>query len=286
MIFVILTTCVVQSIGASWEGSTDMASVRFSMQKMKSSSLATGRTTSASIRESSTPLKSCRQFQCRSMRDANARLLIEISLNNLSQNFTFTFNSNIKEDWWLVREHLLLNAEDGSPHLVVNIGQVTGGGTLSNSTELIIHGTVAKANPSLVSTQVWHGNATQVSANSRAAKHRRVTSRWNWSLGSSIEKSGVGERVGEVDFRFGQTTNENHLTVPGGLGDLSWGEFRDIELLVCVTDVTITGDHLVVNDSEDGLDANDVVTEDETLEHINLGAANFVVAVLFVPGSL
>ena len=70
------------------------------------------------------------------------------------------------------------------------------------------------------------------------------------------------------------------------MGDLSWGEFRDIELLVCVTDVTITGDHLVVNDSEDGLDANDVVTEDETLEHINLGAANFVVAVLFVPGSL
>ena len=191
MTFVILTTCVVQSIGASWEGSTDMASVRFSMQKMKSSSLATGRTISASMRESSTPLKSCRRFQCRSMRDANARLLIEISLNNLSQNFTFTFNSNIEEDWWLVREHLLLNAEDRSPHLVVDVRQVTSGGTLSDSTELIIHGTVAKAHPSLVSTQVWHRDAAQVSANSGAAKHRGVTSRWNWSLGGSIEKSSV-----------------------------------------------------------------------------------------------
>ena len=70
------------------------------------------------------------------------------------------------------------------------------------------------------------------------------------------------------------------------MGNLTWGKLRDVKFFVSITDVAITGDHLVVNDSEDGLDANDVVTEDETLEHVDLGAADFVVAVLFVPGSL
>ena len=88
MRFVILTICVVQNIEASWEGNIGMASVQFSMQKMKSSSSVTGKMTSAYMRESSTLSKNCKQSQCLSMKDANAKLLIEISLNNLSQNFT------------------------------------------------------------------------------------------------------------------------------------------------------------------------------------------------------
>ena len=79
--------------------------------------------------------------------------------------------SNVQEDAWLVGEHLLLNAKDWTVHLVVNVGQVTGGGTLSHTAELIVDGTVTEANPTFVSSQVGNRDATQMSANSRAAKH-------------------------------------------------------------------------------------------------------------------
>jgi len=78
--------------------------------------------------------------------------------------------SNVQEDAWLVGENLLLNAKNRSVHLVVNVRQVTGGGALSHAAEFIVHGTVAKADPALVGTQVWHGNAAQMGANSRAAE--------------------------------------------------------------------------------------------------------------------
>jgi len=69
------------------------------------------------------------------------------------------------------------------------------------------------------------------------------------------------------------------------LGDLTWRKLRDVHLLVGVTDVTITGDHLVVDNSQDGLDTEHVVSEDEALEHVDLSATDFVVTVLFVPNS-
>jgi len=69
------------------------------------------------------------------------------------------------------------------------------------------------------------------------------------------------------------------------LGDLTWRKLRDVHLLVSVTDVTITGDHLVVDNSQDGLDTEHVVSEDEALEHVDLSATDFVVTVLFVPNS-
>ena len=42
----------------------------------------------------------------------------------------------------------------------------------------------------------------------------------------------------------------------------------------------------MVNDGEEGFDTEDVVSENETLEHIDLGTADFVIAVFFVPGSV
>ena len=79
--------------------------------------------------------------------------------------------SNVEENAGLVGEDLFLNAEDGSVHLVVDVGQVTGGGTLSHTAELIVDGTVTEANPTFVSSQIGNRDATQMSANSRAAKH-------------------------------------------------------------------------------------------------------------------
>jgi len=194
--------------------------------------------------------------------------------------------SNVQEDAGLVRENLLLNAKNGSVHLVVNVRQVTGGGALSHAAEFIVHGTVAEADPALVGAQVRHGNAAQVSADSRAAEDGRVSGGGNGGLGGLINESGVGKGVSEIDLTLSQTTDEDHLTVPGSLGDLTWGQLRDIKLLVGVTDVTITANGLVVNHGDESLDAEDVIAENETLEHVDLRTSNFVITVLLVPRSV
>ena len=63
----------------------------------------------------------------------------------------------------------LLNTEDGAVHLVVDPRKVSDGGTLTDSAELVIDGTVAKADPALVCTKIRNRNATQMSADSRSA---------------------------------------------------------------------------------------------------------------------
>ena len=60
----------------------------------------------------------------------------------------------------------------------------------------------------------------------------------------------------------------------------------DIELLVSVTDVSVASDHLVVEHGHEGLDSENVVAEDEALNHVHLGAADLVVSVLLVPHSV
>ena len=42
----------------------------------------------------------------------------------------------------------------------------------------------------------------------------------------------------------------------------------------------------MVNDSNEGLNTENVVTENETLEHIDLSTADFVITVLLIPGSV
>ena len=74
--------------------------------------------------------------------------------------------SHIEEDAWLVGEFLLLNAKSGTVALVIDVREVGGGGALTYTTELVVDGTVAKADPSLVSTQIWDRNAAKMSADS------------------------------------------------------------------------------------------------------------------------
>ena len=74
-------------------------------------------------------------------------------------------SSDVIGDFWLVGELLLLNTDQGGVDGVVDVWQVGLGGSLSDSSELVIHGAVAEAHPSLVGTKIWHRDATQVSAN-------------------------------------------------------------------------------------------------------------------------
>jgi outer membrane cobalamin receptor len=60
---------------------------------------------------------------------------------------------------------LLLDTDDWSEHGVVDVWQVSLSWSLSDSTEFIVDGSMAQANPSLVSSEIWNWNATQMSAN-------------------------------------------------------------------------------------------------------------------------
>ena len=54
-------------------------------------------------------------------------------------------------------------------YLIVDPRKVGDSGTLTNSAEFIIDGTVAEANPALVCTKVRNRDAAKMSADSRAA---------------------------------------------------------------------------------------------------------------------
>ena len=59
--------------------------------------------------------------------------------------------------------------------LVVDPGEVSDGGTLTDSTKLVVDRTVTQADPALVGTEVGHGDATKMSADGRAADDGRVS---------------------------------------------------------------------------------------------------------------
>ena len=170
-------------------------------------------------------------------------------------------------------------------HLVIDPGEVSDGGSLSHSAELVVDGTVAQAHPALVGAEVGHRDATQMGADGRAAHNRGVAGIRNRRLGLLVELGGGGQSVSLIDLRLRETTHEDEITVPGGLEDLTGRELRDVQLLVGVTHVTITGDHLIIDDGDESLDTKDVVTENEALHHVHLSTSNLVVTVLLVPDS-
>ena len=157
---------------------------------------------------------------------------------------------------------------------------------MSDSTEFIVDGSVAQANPSHVRSEIWYWNATQMRANGRANQDLRVTSVRQSGNGLFIQLGGERKSVGIFDFSKSKSSNEDNLTVPGGLEDLTRWEFRDIKFFIGISDVSSVSDHLTVDNGDDGLDTNDVSGEDETLHHVHLGSLDFVVSVLLVPESV
>ncbi len=89
-----------------------------------------------------------------------------------------------------------------------------------------------------------------------------------------------------IDFGLGQTSDEDKVTVPGGLENLTRGQLGDVELLVGVTNVSVASDHLIVQHGHEGLDSEDVVSKNESLHHIHLSATDLVVTVFLVPDSM
>jgi len=194
--------------------------------------------------------------------------------------------SHVQVDLGLVGVLHLLNAEDGLEDGVVDVGQVSLSGTLSDSTELVIDGTVAKAHPALVGTDIGSGNATKMGANSGGDVDLGVTAVVQLGERLLIQSSRLGQSIRLRHLGLGQSSDEDELTVPGGLHNFTGRKFADIDFLVSISDVTSSSDHLVVDDGEDGLESKNVAGQDETLQHVDLGSLDLVVSVFLVPQSV
>ena len=123
-------------------------------------------------------------------------------------------------------------------------------------------------------------------ANGGADENLGVTGVGKGGHGLLIQKGGVWKSVGLLNLGHGESSDEDDFSVPSGLEDLTWWKLRDIELLVGVSDVSGSSDHLVVDDTDDGLDTNDVGREDEALEHVDLSSLDLIVSILLVPKSV
>ena len=149
----------------------------------------------------------------------------------------------------------LLNAESRAIHIVVDVGQVSLGGSLSHAAEFVVDGTVAQAHPALVGADVRSGDAAQVSANCRDDEYLRGTGVRQDMDVLLIEMAGLGQSIRLSDLAESQTTHEDKLTVPRGLHDFAGRQLTNVDLLVRVSDIARPRNHLVVNDRHDRLDA-------------------------------
>ena len=98
-----------------------------------------------------------------------------------------------------------------------------------------------------------------------------------------VKMAGLGKSIRLGNLAHRQTADEDELTVPGGLHDLAWGQFTNVDLLVGVSNVARPRNHLVVDNCHDRLDAESVSGKDEALQHVDLCALDLVVPVLLVP---
>ena len=155
----------------------------------------------------------------------------------------------------LVRVLHFFNAKGRAVHIVVDVGQVGLGGSLSHTPELIVDGTVTQAHPALVGSDVRSGDAAQVSANCRDDEYLRGTGVRQDVDVLLIEMAGLGQSVRLSDLAESQTTHEDKLTVPRGLHNFAGRQLTNVDLLVRVSDIARPRNHLVVNDRHDRLDA-------------------------------
>ena len=195
------------------------------------------------------------------------------------------WNSHVEEDRGFVGEHLLLNAQHSPVHRVVHVGQVVLGGALTHSSELVVHGTVAQTHPTLVGSKVRNRDAAQVSANGRANQNHGVSRVRERRNGGFVESGGIRKSIRFFDLGESQSTHEDKLSIPGSLKALSRGKLRDINLFVRVTNITNSGNHLLIEACHEGLHTQHVVTKYESLNHVHLSSLDLIVSVFFVPES-
>lgn len=123
-------------------------------------------------------------------------------------------------------------------------------------------------------------------ANSWAYQYLGVAGWWKGGYRIFIELSWLWQCLCFLDLSHGQSSDKNEFTIPRSLQDLSWWELRDIYLLVGVSDVSGVGDHLRVDNVEDGFDTNHIAWEYESLQHVNLSSSDLIISILFIPGSI
>ena len=68
--------------------------------------------------------------------------------------------------------------------------------------------------------------------------------------------------------------------------DLTWWKLGDIEFLVGISDISSSGNHLVVDNGENCLNTKDIRGKNKTLEHVHLSSLDFIISILLVPKSI
>lgn len=111
-------------------------------------------------------------------------------------------------------------------------------GALSDSTEFVIDWSVADTDPSIVVTQIWDRNASQMSAYSRANQDTAFSGRSKNNLRAFIKNSFDWILIFLFDFLLGESSNEDWSTIPNDLNDLRRREFWNINLHVSVSIVS------------------------------------------------
>jgi hypothetical protein len=144
---------------------------------------------------------------------------------------------------------------------------------------------MAKTNPSLVGTEIGHWNASQVSADGWTHQHHRVAGLGKGRLRGLVQSGGIWQSLGLFHFTESESSHENQFSVPSSLEHFSGGELRDVQLLVWVSHVSDSGNHLLVDASHEGLNSEDIAADDESLKHVDLSSLDFIVFILFIPES-
>jgi len=104
--------------------------------------------------------------------------------------------------------------------------------------------------------------------------------RYHWTF---IQERGLRCWITLFDFAVRKSSDENNLSVPGGLKHLTLWKLWNIDFFIGVSDISSSGYHLVVHGQENSLQPNHVGGEDEPLQHVDLGSSDFVVSVGLVP---
>jgi hypothetical protein len=123
-------------------------------------------------------------------------------------------------------------------------------------------------------------------ADSAADQYFRVSSIGKGCNGYLVKSCAVWEGPRFSHFRKSEPSYENKFSVPRCLEDLTRGELWNVELLVRISDVSSSSDHLLVKAGNDSLDSQDIAAEHKTLKHVDLSSLQVVILVLLVPESV
>ena len=143
---------------------------------------------------------------------------------------------------------------------------------------------MANADPSGVGTHVRDRDAAQVSADCTAHQQVSLVVRDQVYLTSWVRKSALFDGLLVSDLLLGQSSDENGSAVPDDLQDLSWREFSDIELGVCIS--VVPGPTV---QSADDRDCEESSVGDETsiehgVEDVHVSSSH--ICLVFVEGSV